>query len=120
MRFKTTIKLVSDVQNKNEALEVVEEYLAGNIVSGVDMKCVTKPLYSKAKMAGVAAFSLVVVAGILSFSFTKHPQGALSIVPGVSAVQPPLKTSGISDNSPKFKREWQDRQTKEALDQIKR
>ena len=120
MRFKTTIQLVSDAQDKSEALDLVEEYLAGNIVSGVDMRCVTKPLHSKAKIAGMAVILLAVVAGIFAGSYIKHPQNILRTIPGVSAVQSPLKTSNITHRSPEFKKEWQDRQTKEALDQIRR
>jgi hypothetical protein len=119
MRFKTTIKLVSDANNKNEALDLVEEYLAGNIVSGVDMRCVTKPVYSNAKIAGVAVISLAIVAGIFLSSYIKHPQNIFQALPGVSAVQPPLKTSNMAhQKSSNFKEEWNDRQTKEALDQI--
>ena len=120
MRFKTVIKLVSEAQDKSEALDVVEEYLAGNIVSGVDMKCVTKPVCSKAKIAGVAALSVVVIAGVLLGSHIKHPQNILQTVSGVSAVQPPLKTSNIAKISPKFKEEWQNKETEEALIQIKK
>lgn len=120
MRFKTNIRLISEAQDKSEALDLVEEYLAGNIVSGVDMKCVTRPVCSKAKMAGIAALSLLIVAGILLGSHIKHPQRLLQVIPGVSAVQPPLKTSNIAKMKSEFKQDWQDRQTKEALDQIKR
>lgn len=120
MRFKTTIQLVSDARDRSEALDLVEEYLAGNIVSGVDMKCVTRPLCSKAKVAGMAAILLAIVAGIFAGSQIKHPQNILQTIPGASAVQSPLKTSDITHRSPEFKEEWRDRQTKEALDQIKR
>jgi hypothetical protein len=120
MRFKTVIKLTSDAQDKGEALELVEEYLAGNIVSGVDMKCVTKPVYSKVKIAGVAALSLAIAVGIFVISYVKQPQNVLPTISGVDAVQPLLKTSNIAQKSLGFKKDWQDRQTKEALEQIRR
>ncbi|MCX5678082.1 MAG: hypothetical protein NTY76_03125 [Candidatus Omnitrophica bacterium] len=119
MRFKTTIQLVSDAQDKSEALDLVEEYLAGNIVSGVDMRCVTKPVY-KSNIVCVAAISLAIVTGILVGSHIKHPQNMIQTIPGTSAIQSPLKTSDITHSKPEFKKEWQDRQTKEALDQISR
>ena len=120
MRFKTVIKIVSDAKDKSEALDLVEDYLSGNISSGVDMKCATRPVYSAAKMAGVAAISLVAIIGIIFASNIKHPQDILQRLPGVSAVQPPLKTSSAAKTGAEFKKEWQDRQTKEALDRITR
>ena len=118
MRFKTVIKLVSDANNKNEALEVVEEYLAGNIVSGVDMKCATKPLYNKTKIAGaVVLFFMVAVCAFL-FSNSRHSQCALPVISGASAVQAPLNTACIAESKEYFKRNWENRHTKEALDYI--
>ena len=118
MRFKTVIKIVSDANDKNEALDLVEDYLSGNISSGVDMKCVTRPVYSAAKMAGAVAISLIAIIGILFASNIKHPQNILQRLPGVSAVQSPLKTSTAAKTGTEFKKEWRDRQTKEALDKI--
>lgn len=119
MRFKTTIQLISNAQDKGEALDLVEEYLAGNIVSGVDMKCVTKPVY-RSNVVGVVTISLAIVAGILVGSHIRQPQCMIQTIPGASAVQSPLKTSDTAGSNPEFKKEWQDRQNKEALDQISR
>ncbi len=118
MKFRTTIKLVSEAHDKNEALDLVEEYLSGNIMSGIDMRCVTKPVCSGAKIVSLSVISLVIIAGIVLGSYIKHPQIMMRTIPGVSAVQPPLKTSGAARMSPEFMKEWQDRQTKEALSQI--
>ena len=120
MKFRTVIKLVSDARDKSEALDLVEDYLAGNIVHGVDMKCVTKPVHTHAKIAGVATLVLAVALGVVMTSNMKHSQNILQNVPGVSAVQPPLNTSSIEAKSSKFKQEWQDRQTQEALNRITR
>lgn len=120
MKFKTVIKLVSDAQDKNEAIDLVDDYLAGNIVSGVDMKCVTRRVHNTAKIVGACALVLAITAGVIVSSYTRHPQNMLQSVPGVSAVQPPLKTSNIANKSPEFKNEWQERHTKEALGQITR
>ncbi len=120
MRFKTVIKLVSDARDKSEAIDLVDDYLAGNIVTGIDMKCVTKPVHSSAKIAGIATLVLAITAGVVVSLQTKHSQNMLQPIPGVSAVQPPLKTSNIANKSPEFKNEWQERQTKEALSQITR
>ena len=37
VKFKTTIEISSEAENKNEAMEIVGEYLAGYLSSGVDM-----------------------------------------------------------------------------------
>ncbi len=120
MKFKTVIKLVSDARDKGEAIDLVDDYLSGNIVSGVDMKCVTKRVHSPAKIVGACALVLAITAGVVVSSNTKHSQNILQTVPGVSAVQPPLKTSNIANKSPEFKDKWQECQTKEALSQITR
>lgn len=119
MRFKTVIKIVSDANNRSEALDLVEEYLAGNISSGVNMRCVTKPVCSKTKVAGVMALSLIMVAGIFLTVNAKHPQ-MLQTVRGIDAVQPPLKTSNAAKIDSDFKKEWQAIQTKEGLEKITR
>lgn len=118
MRFKTIIELKAEAKNKFEAYEIVEEYLAGNIVSGVDMKCVTKPVVNPVKVAGIAMITLAILAGIIIAAQMKHPMSIISSLPGVSAVQPPLKTSVSPRVSDDFKKEWQDMQTKEALSRI--
>ncbi len=120
MRFKTVIKLVSDARDKSEAIDLVDDYLAGNIVSGVDMKCATRRVHSPAKIVGACALVLAITAGVVVSLQTKHPQNMLQPIPGVSAVQPPLKTSNIAKKSSEFRNEWQERQTKEALSQITR
>jgi len=38
----------------------------------------------------------------------------------MAAVQPPLKTSNVSAKDAKFRQEWEARQTREALDLIKK
>lgn len=120
MRFKTIIKIVSDANSRREALDLVEEYFAGNITSGVNMKCVTRPVFSKVKLAGVMALSLMVIVGVILTSQIKHPENILQTMPGVNAVQPPLNTSKAVKNASEFKKEWQDKQTKEALSRITR
>lgn len=120
MRFKTVIQIETDARDKAEAIELVEEYLAGNIVSGVDMRCKTGPSMSKAKVISVVAVSVFLVMGLAIGAFVNIPRGTISVVPGVSAVQPPLKTSSDIKDKAAFKKQWQDRHNKEALDFIKR
>lgn len=120
MRFKTIIQISSEAENKAEALEVVEEYLAGNLVSGVNMKCRTKPVHTARNAACAVVAVLFITAGLLFTIQSRQPQNLFRAIPGTSAVQPPLKTSNADEASLQFKKEWQDRQTREALEYIKR
>jgi len=119
MKFKTTIKILTEAQNRNEAVEIVDEYLSGNLISGVDMRCSTKPMTSKAKIAGVLMVSIAIIAGIFFTTQVKQPQALFQNISGVSAVQPPLTTSAADKKSADFKDKWEARQLSEALNYIK-
>ncbi|MBN2453439.1 MAG: hypothetical protein JXB40_04175 [Candidatus Omnitrophica bacterium] len=120
MRFKTIIELRAEAKNKSEALEIVEEYLSGNITTGVYMRCITKPVCSAAKVACIAVLSIVAIGTVLLVSSVKHPQVSIRTLSGISAVQPPLNTSVSANHSAEFKKEWEERHTREALDLIRR
>ena len=119
MRFKTTIKILTEAQNRNEAVEIVDEYLSGNLMSGVDMRCSTKPVTSKAKIAGVLMVSIAIIAGVFFTTQVREPQNLFRNTSGVSAMQPPLNTSPTDKKSADFKEKWETRQLSEALDYIK-
>jgi len=121
MKYKTIIEIVTDAENKNEATEIVGEYLSGNIVSGVRMRCSTRPHASikKAIVTVVALSLLVVVGGLLSVAQIKNSQGLPGTTPGASAIQPTLKTSAQEKDDLDFKKKWESRQTETALDIIK-
>ncbi|MFA6142372.1 MAG: hypothetical protein WC738_03655 [Candidatus Omnitrophota bacterium] len=122
MRYKTTIQITTEAVDKNEALEIVDEYLSGNLVSGIDMKCRTKPTINhKAIIVGAAAICLVFAGGLLlSVNGRHNPAGSMLCGQGLSAIQPPLKTSSSDTNDVRFKKEWQDKQSHRILDYIKR
>lgn len=119
MKYKTTIELVTNAQDKNEAMEIVGEYLSGHLSSGVDMKCYTKrhAPYVKATVS-IVALSLVFFIGILSIINIKPSKITIGNIAGINAVQPPLKTSSSIEKAD-FKKEWEEKQTKEALKFIK-
>ena len=106
MRYKTRIEITTEAADKNEAIEIVGEYLSGNIVSGIDMRCTTKPVNSQQKtIISVAVISLLLLVGIAVSNYTR-PTANLSVsVPGVDAVQPPLKTSAKDKVDAKFKKQ---------------
>lgn len=122
MKFRTTIQITSDAADKNEAMEIVGEYLCGNLISGIDMKCRTKPAINhKAVIASVAVICIVFVGGLLfSVNGRHNPAGSAEGGQGISAIQPPLKTSSVDRDDSRFKKEWQDKESHKILDYIKR
>ena len=121
MQYKTTIKLITEAKDKNEAMEIAGEYLSGNLASGVEMKLRTAPLHGDIKRAGFAlVLSSVLILFVAHLSYIKHPQNIALNLPGDSVIQPPLKTSSADKNYSDFQKEWQARHTKEALNFIKR
>ncbi len=117
MKYKTTINITSEARNRDEAIDIVDEYLAGNLRSGVDMKCATRPECTAVKVTCAVALSLVIVGVIIFPIHLKTPQLIVPNVSGISAVQAPLKTD---KKNVEFKKEWETRQTKEAIEYIKR
>ena len=121
MKFKTTIKLITEAKDKNEAMELAGEYLSGNLASGVDMRMRTAPLYSNIRRVGLAVvLSSIFLLSVLHLSYIKHTQGAIQSLPGESVIQPPLNTSSNLKSYSAFQKEWQARHTEEALNLIKK
>lgn len=120
MRFKTKIEIISEAKDKNEAAEIAGEYLSGNIASGIEMKCHTKPVGINVRnTVGVLAISAIFIVATLLVAHVK-PAPLLPQVVGINnAIQPPLKTSEMDKKSDNFKKAWQDRQNKAALESIK-
>lgn len=121
MKYKTNIRIITEAMDKNEAIEIVDEYLSGNIMSGVEMRCATSPNVNyKTPILCAALFSLLVISGLLITATTRTPSVNSSITPVSSAIQPALKTSTLPMNEASFKMDWQNKQVKEALEYIKR
>lgn len=119
-KFKTTIELVTEAENKNEAMEIVGEYLSGQLASGVDMRCRTRrqPTYNKAVISVVVTM-LILTISIFSIAQFKSNKSFVGAIPEINAVQSPLKTSSVVKEND-FKKAWEARQTKEALNRIKK
>lgn len=120
-KYKTRIEITSTAANKDEAMEIVGDYLSGNITSGIDMKYTTKKVhFYDHPSARAVAVILLIGLGFL-FSVKTYPSANFNIgTCQMAAVQPPLKTSGISKDEAKFKKEWSEKQTREALSFIKK
>jgi hypothetical protein len=120
MKYKTNIEITSDAVSKDEAMEIVGDYLSGNIASGIDMKCATRQVrFYNNPAAKVTALALLITIGFFSGVKAK-PQLSLPVnMCQMAAVTPPLKTSDANKNDMRFKREWQEKQTTEAINYIK-
>jgi len=121
MKYRTTIEVVAEAENKKEAMEIVDDYLTGNLISGIDMRCTTRPVRPYVKSAiSLAVISVLLVAGVLSFMRVDAGSKTISYSPGASTVQPPLKTTAKDISSSDFKKEWEKKHTTEALERIKK
>ena len=119
-KFKTTIEITSEAENKGEAMEIAGEYLSGNLTSGVDMRCATKRIHQYAKpLIGIVAVSLILIISIVSITYLKPSKDFVGNFSGINAVQPSLKTSSTPAKDD-FKKEWETKQTREALKHIKK
>ncbi|MCX5667863.1 MAG: hypothetical protein NTY34_06100 [Candidatus Omnitrophica bacterium] len=121
MKYKTNIEITSDAVDKDEAMEIVGDYLSGNIASGIDMKYATRPVhFYNNPAAKVVAVVLLMTMGFFSGVKAK-PQQSFSInTCQMAAVTPPLKTYNANKNDMRFKKEWQQKQAAEAINLIKR
>jgi len=116
MKYRTTIEIVSEAKDQREAIEIVGEYLSGNINSGVQMKCLTHPAQSSIKIAVTTLLFVGLLCGsIFSAIYAKPGAATIPMNPGMSAIQPPLKTSVVDKKSADFKKAWQAAQVKETL-----
>jgi hypothetical protein len=120
MRFKTTIKIITEARDKNEAMDIAGDYLSGNLTTGVDMRLRATPMLNN-KQRTALALSTVILIGcmVIQLSFMKQPQGFVRDIPGNSVIQPPLKTSPAEKGSD-FKKEWQSKHAQEVFNSLKK
>ena len=120
MRYRTVIEVVTEAKDKSEAMEIVGDYLSGDILSGVEMKYSTHGVNGVKKAAiTITALSLILVAGIVSMYMVKPIGAGAPSSPGMSAVQPVLQTQALHVRDAQFKAQWQEEHNKEALRKIK-
>lgn len=121
MRYKTTIEIITEAENKRDATDIAGEYLSGNITSGVSMKCGTRPFpdYVKGLTVSLVAVLLFASAFISAKQMNGWRNSGLFIA-GQDAIQPALSTSPVCSKNPDFKKDWEARQDKAILDYIKK
>lgn len=120
MRYKTIIEVETEAKDKSEAMDIVGEYLSGEVFSGVTMKYSTRAANGVRKAAiTITALSLLLVGGIVMLYVARPIGTSAPSAAGLSAVQPPLQTQALRVNDVQFKTQWQAEHNKEALRKIK-
>lgn len=116
MKYRTTIELIAEAETEDEAVDLAGEFLRGNIESGVEMKCRTKPVkaYTLFRIA-ILLILITVFAGAASFKHLRGSSNTFAPQRNFGAIQPPLKTS--SSNT--FNDNWKEKENKRVLDSIK-
>ncbi len=121
MKYKTTIELICDAENKEEALNIAGEYLKGDMDLGVDLSFKANSLCSvKVKRVALGMVVMCVfVAGIFAPQYLNTKGTVQRMNTGSSigsfTVQPELKTQSETD----FKQKWREKKEKAILDYIK-
>jgi len=116
MKYKTVIEVVTEAANKDEALNIVGEYLSGDILSAVDMKYSTRSVNGlKTAAIAITALSIAICIGLFSLHFLKTSGATFSNIAGSSAVQAPLYTQAINSGNLHFMDQWQNEHIKESL-----
>ncbi|MBN1354021.1 MAG: hypothetical protein JW994_05090 [Candidatus Omnitrophica bacterium] len=119
MKFRTIIEIVSDAENEHEAMDVAGEFLRGNLESGIEMKCHTKPLTSHifSRLIRWSAFFVLLTSamGLLALSLVKNPPVHAPIFKNFSACPAPLKTAGLMG----FRKIWSDAGNEKVLEYVK-
>ncbi|MDD5496236.1 MAG: hypothetical protein PHP46_03945 [Candidatus Omnitrophica bacterium] len=120
MKYRTKIEIITEAEDKNEAVDLVGEYLSGNVITGIDMKCSTTPVQAYRKKVMTIALLGIVFVGTVFFSANIRPSyNSAHHIIGSNAVQPPLKTSIMEKHNSEFKKQWEAEQTRGALNSIK-
>lgn len=118
MKYRTVLELVTEANNEGDAVDVVGDFLKGDIESGVKMKCSTRPVRPHWLLGvGTACFVLLMVAGGLTFlTGHKNVHAAFTRREHVYAIQPALKTN----KSKQFEEAWHKERNEKVFAYIKK
>ena len=121
MRYKTTIEIICDATDKEDAFHTAGEYLRSACDSGVDMKCRTVSL-NVHRMLRCGALSMAVLLCFSAFLLRTVSSGEVDHAEprGVRVAQtctvvPELKTKDTDS----FKAEWKEKKQEAILDYLK-
>ncbi len=121
MKYRTTIEIVCEAADKDEAINTAGEYLRGAVDNGVDMTSKTLPLVTHRVISYV--MPLFVFGVILGAIFLKGGANEPSkettcgiAVPVVFTVQPELKTQSDTE----FRSDWSEKKDQAIMDYLKK
>ena len=115
MKYKTIIEIISDANDRNEAIDIAGEFLRGEFEASVKMSYNTKPVRSHVVLKTGAMLSLALIVGSFAIlNFSNKSNVSFGRTKNVSACVAPLKTS---DNA-EFKNDWEEEGNKKALEYI--
>ena len=122
MQYKTIIEIVTDAENRKEAIKLADSHLSGSLRFGKVMKYYVMPAQQKKNFPLIiTVLSITFLVCALSVLFLKSSHNASFGISANNAVNPPLKTSGLDNKkSADFKDEWQKKQDKEILNYLKK
>ena len=122
MRYKTTIEVLTEAENKYEAADIAGAFLKGEINTGADLKVDTISLTKSRTLKAVLVICLAITisGGWLAgnqiyYKFVKVEKKPVTAY----AIQPPIKTNLRETQSQEFKNIWQ-KAHKDRLNSIAR
>lgn len=109
MHYKTTIEVVTEADDKNEAADIAGEFLRGDINSGAEVRVNTISVAKSKALRGliiscsVAAFlASLMVGNHVYCKIAKLEKRAVTSY----AIQPPLRTNLSDVQGKEFKKAW--------------
>jgi len=125
MKYKTTIEIITDANNPQDAADIAGEYLRGALETGVDMRCHTRKLIVERAIL-VAISSFLFLSSLIIGSLIIMPNKTSSVIARYNsinnktdvAVQPPLRTNDKTNIGNEFKKVWNVKQNEVTIKQI--
>lgn len=122
MQYKTTIEVVTEAENKNEAADIAGEFLKGDVNAVADLKVNTISVARQRRLdVFLACCSVAAVLGSMLIGSGVYYRLASVEKKSVTsyAIQPPLNTDLSSQQGKEFKAAW-DKENKNRVDSAAR
>ena len=122
MRYKTTIEVVTEADDKNEAADIAGEFLKGDVNTVADLKVNTISVARQRRLNAVlACCAVAAILGSMLIGSGVYYRIASAEKKSVTsyAIQPPLRTDLSSQQGREFKEAW-DKENKTRMDSAAR
>lgn len=123
MKYRTTVELICDAPDRDEAGNIAGEYLKGELDFGVEMKSKTESItahkvrmYSSVFVIVVLALSVVLLKDAVLSGRTDTGHTPAAAFRSTYTIMPVLKTKHTED----FKKEWADKKDEAVLEYLKK